>query len=85
MVYDDSPEAAVREYLAGAGRALERGDLLSVCKELITALGHAYSIERARISDASEEYRMFWDGVAGELSRLSPSLLRRAEARSRRR
>jgi hypothetical protein len=78
MSHDDSPEAAVREYLAGAGRALERGDATSASVETICALAICLSIVRECIDSDPLRYRAAWERVATELAKLQPSLLRHA-------
>lgn len=78
MTYDTSPEAAVREYLAGAERAITRGDVVSACREIITALSWAYSIVSGSNPSGSDQYKQDWEEVAFQLARLNPSLVRHA-------
>jgi hypothetical protein len=77
MSHDDSFEAAVREYLAGAQRALERGDATSASIEIVRALQYSFAIVR-RHPYSDPRYRESWESVADEMSKLPPSLLRQA-------
>ena len=77
MSHDNSLEAAVREYLAGALRALERGDAAASSTEIVQALHYSFAIVR-RLSDSDPRFREAWERVASELSKLPPSLIRQA-------
>ncbi len=70
--------AAAREYLAGAGRAIDRDDAASASRELVLALQNCIQIVRAASDADPERYREAWADVAQELARLPPSLLRKA-------
>ena len=76
MTYDN--DAAVRDYLAGALRALERGDASASCTEIVQALHFCFAIVRECIDSNPPHYRSAWESVAKELSKLPPSLLHHA-------
>jgi len=78
MTYDNSLEAAVREYLAGATRALDRGDVGSASTEIVQALYYSFGVVRSRLDADSPGYLEVWSRVASELSKLPPSLVRQA-------
>ena len=78
MSYDNSFEAAVREYLAGALKALERGDATSASTEIVQALQYSFAIVHGLSDSDPLRYRQAWDAVANELSKLRPSLIRQA-------
>lgn len=69
-------ETDVREYLAGAGRAVDRGDAVSAANEAAQAISLCFSWFRQQTDGKPQEYRCGWDSVANELSKLPPSLLR---------
>ena len=77
MSYDNSNEVAVREQLAGALRAVERGDATACSTGIVQALQHSFAIGR-RLSDSDARHRDAWERVANELSKLPPSLIRQA-------
>ena len=78
MTYDNNPEAHTQEYLAGAGRALTRGDAVSTAVEVVQALQMSLALVRQRIDPDSPEYRQAWERISQELSRLPPSFIREA-------
>lgn len=78
MAYEHGYEGAVREYLAGAERALTRGDAVSASKEIVEALKHCFSGVRQLSTSNPDRYRQAWEDVAKELSKLPPSLVRHA-------
>lgn len=78
MSYDNDYKSHVREYLAGAERALERGDAVSASKEIVEALKHCFSGVRELGDSDPEGYAQGHERIAKELSKLPPSLIRRA-------
>jgi hypothetical protein len=78
MSYDDSYKAHVREYLAGAERALTRGDAVSASKEIVEALKHCVSGVRELGGHDPAGYGPDQEEIAKELAKLPPSLLRTA-------
>ena len=77
MSNDPEFEAAVREYLAGATRALDRKDAASASIELVQALQYSFAIVHRGSGSDPTGYRHAWERVAYELSMLPPSLIRR--------
>ena len=78
MANDNNNEAAVRDYLAGALRALDRGQPGSASAEVVQALQYCWSMVRAGSDADPSGYRNACERVAYELARLPPSLLREA-------
>ena len=76
--YEDGLEAAARNYLAGATRALDRGDAPSASTEIVQALQCTFAIVRSGTDLQSIGYRHAWERVANELAKLPPSLIRQA-------
>lgn len=74
----DNHIAAVREYIAGASRALDRGDAVSASRELVLAFQYCFSIVREASEADPIRYRQSWEDVAKELAELPPSLVRQA-------
>lgn len=74
----DDRFAAVREYIAGAGRALDRGNAASASRELVIALQHCFATVREASDADPDRYRQSWEDVAKELAKLPPSLVRQA-------
>lgn len=78
IMTDNNRIAAVREYIAGAGRALDRGDVVSASRELALALQYCFAIVREASDTDPGHYRQSWEDVAKELAKLPPSLVRQA-------
>ena len=78
MSYDSSYKSHVREYLAGAERALARGDAVSACKEIVEALRHCFSGIRELADSDPDHYAKGHEEITSELSKLPPSLIRGA-------
>ena len=78
MSYDNSYQSHVREYLAGAERALSRGDAVSACKEIVEALGHCFSGVVELGGSDPDSYAQSHEEVTKALVRLRPSLIRGA-------
>jgi hypothetical protein len=78
MGQDDGFEASVREYLAGAERALARGDAAAAAAEIVQALQYCFAIVHELTDSDPERYGKAWENLANELSKLPPTLIRHA-------
>lgn len=75
---DSRFEAAAREHLAGALRALDRDDAASASTEMVRALRYAFTIVREFSDSEPRRYAQAHAGVTFELAKLPPSLIRQA-------